>query len=267
MNYVLRDAPVQNNNLLNERISIIIPAYNEEKRIKPILNEVCSFINERKLPWNVILSIDGTDGTETIANEFSYQFGFIRILKSDSRSGYGGAIKRAVKEVTGNFVIILEADGALDFSVVVDNLYWLNNYDIVNFNRHANKENKIPLTRRLLSKGYNLFIEQLFDLDVTDVQGGYKMLRTEAAKALFKKITITGGFFQAALFFYSKRLKFTVKEVRVPYRHIGGSKFDIGRMIMGGLVSGLALRIRNSRFYRYVPKEFVNLYYKKFRWI
>lgn len=247
--------------------AIVIPAYNEENRIRPVLEEVCTFIFERRLPWEVIVSIDGNDGTEGIVDDFSREYEFIQPLKSATRSGYGGAIKRAVKEVTTDYIILMEADGAMKFSTIIKSLYYLNSFDIINFNRHSLRGNKIPLARRFLSKGYNYLIRALLNLSISDVQGGYKVFKAQTAKLLFAQTTITGGFFQASLFYNAKELNLKIKEVEVLYNHVDGSKFDVGRMIMGGLVSAFALRIRHSRFYRYTPDSFVSLYYRKFRWI
>ena len=54
-----------------KKFSIIIPAYNEEKRISPVLNDICRFITENRLPWDVIVAIDGNDTTYDIAVSFA----------------------------------------------------------------------------------------------------------------------------------------------------------------------------------------------------
>ncbi|MCL4341326.1 MAG: glycosyltransferase, partial [Candidatus Thermoplasmatota archaeon] len=70
---------------------IIIPAYNEEKRISPVLNDICRFVSENKLPWDVIVAIDGNDTTYDIAVSFAETYDFISIDRSHERSGKGGA--------------------------------------------------------------------------------------------------------------------------------------------------------------------------------
>ena len=253
--------------IMKQKFDVIIPAYDEEERIGPVLDEVCSFIYENELPWKVIVSIDGNDGTEEIVFKFSRTYNFVIGLKHERRSGYGGAVKSGIYKGSGDYIIILEADGAMNFIDVVSNLHFLRDYDIINFDRHSGNEKNIPFIRRLLSRGYNLYVRVLFNINVGDIQGGYKIFKMEAARTLFKKITITDGFFQAALFYYAKKMNLKVVEINVPYRHRRGSKFGVGNMILGGLVSGLALRVRNSPLYKYVQKNVVELYYRKFRWI
>jgi len=55
-------------------ITIIIPAYNEEKRIGRVIQEISEFITIKNPNWNVIVSIDGNDGTEEIVKDYSKEF-------------------------------------------------------------------------------------------------------------------------------------------------------------------------------------------------
>ena len=73
-----------------KKFSIIIPAYNEEKRIKPVLEAIVSYLTENRLNWDVILGIDGDDGTEAMAKTFLPRYNNISIVKASGRSGKGG---------------------------------------------------------------------------------------------------------------------------------------------------------------------------------
>ena len=78
------------------RFTIIIPAYNEEKRIGPVLEEICNYIKSNELPWNVIISIDGNDSTDLVVESMKADFPFLYYIKNSGRNGKGGAIIRAV---------------------------------------------------------------------------------------------------------------------------------------------------------------------------
>ncbi|MCW6169358.1 MAG: glycosyltransferase [Thermoplasmatales archaeon] len=247
--------------------TVVIPAYNEENRIKPVLQEICAYISSNNLPWDVIVSIDGNDGTEALVRGMSYEYPFLSYTKGDGRGGKGAAIKRAINIASGEFVMLMDADGAISFKEMVKYVSYLGEYDLVNFNRYRNKENKIPRLRRFVSRGYNLYISLLFGLDVEDTQCGYKMMETDMAKKLFQKLTITNGFFYSPLFVYLKKMHMKTIEVSVMYNHGDGSKFNVASMVLGGFVSALAFRLRNSPLWKYVPRKLVDLYYRKFRWI
>ena len=250
-----------------KKFSIIIPAYNEEKRIKPVLEEICSYIQINNLPWNIIVSIDGNDGTEMYVRRVMSEYQFVSYNKGKGRSGKGGAIKRAFNYRLGDFVILMDSDGAIAFKDILDSLPLLDKYDVVNFDRYKNGTNNIPLIRRFVSRGYNIYLKILLGLNINDTQCGYKIIKTEVAKNIFTKITVSNGFFYSNLFFYLKQLSARVIEVPIRYNHIEGSKFNVSSMVLGGFVSAIAFRIRMSPFVKFIPKAMYELYYRKFRWI
>ena len=83
-----------NLNISIPTVTIIIPAYNEEKRISAVLEELAHFISASKYNWNVIVSIDGNDRTEEIVKDYSKKYSFISYNKKGSRAGKGGCNKK-----------------------------------------------------------------------------------------------------------------------------------------------------------------------------
>ena len=132
------------------RISIIIPAYNEENRIKPVLNELVSFIQKNGFSWNIIVSIDGNDGTLNLVEELSEKYPFISTVKGSGRSGKGNAIKRALGVADGDFVILMDADNAIPIGCILSNINLIEKYDVINFDRYKSKGNSIPFLRRVV---------------------------------------------------------------------------------------------------------------------
>ena len=248
-------------------VTVVIPAYNEEKRIGRVLQEISEFITINNPNCNVIVSIDGNDGTEEIVKDYSKKYSFISYNKKGSRAGKGGAIKRVVTEATGEFTIIMDADGSVSFHEIADNLSLVNYYDVILFDRYSKKGNRIPAFRRIPSRGFNALVRVLFGIRVNDTQCGYKIIRTEMLKRAFSQISITNAFFDVALLFYLKRSSARIGEVEVVYDHSKESKFNIVALILGEGVSLVAFRVRHSRFYKYVPEWARNLYFRKFKWI
>jgi len=248
-------------------VTVIISAYNEEKRIGRVLQEICEFITTNSPYWNVIVSIDGNDGTEEIVKDYSKKYSFISYNKNGSRAGKGGAIKRVVSEATGEFTVIMDADGSVNFQTIANNLGLVSNYDVILFDRYSKQGNHIPALRRIPSRGFNSLVRVLLGIRVNDTQCGYKIIRTEMLKRAFSQISITNTFFDVALLFYLKMVGARIGEVEVAYSHDDESKFNIVSEIMGQGVSLIAFRVRHSRFYKYVPEWTKELYYKKFRWM
>jgi len=252
---------------IQKNISIIIPAFNEEKRIKPVLDEICEYINSKKLPWNIIVSIDGNDGTESIVREMMIQYPFLSLLRGRGRNGKGGAIKRAVNVSVNDYIMLMDADGSISMDEMFRSLDLLDFYDVIVFDRYSNNENDIPFIRRFASRGFNLLVKGALGIRVNDTQCGYKIMRSQYARDAFEKISVTNAFFDVALFYYMKKNGARSVEIPVKYRHGEESKFNVIGLILGQGTSLLAFRLRNSRFYKYIPEKLVTLYYRKFRWI
>ena len=252
---------------LNNTFSIIVPAYNEEKRIKPVLEEICTYIGSRNLPWNVIVSIDGNDGTEIVVKDFANYYPFLSYLKGSGRSGKGAAIKRAIYTATGEFTMFMDADSSISLDSLVSSLNLLEHFDVVIFDRYSNAKNKIPFIRRFASRGFNTLVRGILGIGVKDTQCGYKIIKTSYARKAFDNISVTNAFFDVALLYYLKKYGADIIEVSIRYKHGDESKFNAIELALGEGVSLVGFRIRHSRFWKYIPKKLVDLYYRKFRWI
>ena len=250
-----------------KKFSIIIPAYNEEKRIKPVLEDIVDYITQNDLDWEIILAIDGNDGTEELVTNFLPSYNNIRIVKASGRSGKGGSIKRSLKFVKSDFVILMDADNSIPFSTMVMNLHLVDEFDCIIFSRYAASMNEIPIIRRLISRGFNWLLRISLDLNIKDTQSGYKIMKTAPFKKAMNMVSITNAFFDVALIYHMMRENLNVTEVDVNYNHRDGSKFNPLGLVIGLGTSLLAFRIRYSRFYRCIPKDLIQLYYRKFRWI
>lgn len=256
----------QANPLLMRTFSIIIPAYNEEERIDPTLEEVTDFIWSNRLPWEVKVCIDGNDGTEKIVQEYARKYPFIEVSRSKGRSGKGGAIRRALP-VSSEYTILMDADNSVSLSSVLKAIPLLNDSDVVILSRYGNNDNSIPLSRRFLSRGFNLLLRALLGLNITDTQSGYKIFRTEFLVEPIRKVSVTNAFYDVALLYYSRKKGARIREASVVYKHVDGSSFEPFLLTIGMGVSLVAFSVTHSRFAAYIPNAMKRLYYKKFRWI
>lgn len=249
-----------------ETFTVIVPAYNEEKIIGNALEEVCGFISKNNLNWNVIVSVDGTDKTKEIVSSYSNRFGFVSCLYSADRNGKGAAVRRIIDSINTDYVILMDADKSMAFSTIMKGLHLLGEFDGLVFSRYF-KENKIPLVRKVLSRGFNLLVRASLQLNIRDTQTGYKVFKTGPFVAAMKKVGSTNTFFDIALLYYLKKQKIKIKEVESPYVHRKESKFHPFGEVIGQGMSLIAFRVRHSRFYKYVPQQFITLYYRIFKWI
>lgn len=249
------------------KFSIIIPAYNEEKRIQFPLNQLCRLISEANFPWEVIVSIDGNDGTEALVKEMMKKFPFLRFIKGNGRNGKGNAIKRAINIANGSYFILMDADNSIALNDVMNVVPEIVKNDVIILERYSLAISQIPIYRKLASRGFNLFVRLMLGTRIKDTQSGYKILKAEFAREAFSDITVTNAFYDVALLYNIRKLGGKIVEKPVFYRHDIESKFNVIPLVLGLGVSLLAFRIRYSPFYNYIPKSFRELYYRKFKWI
>ena len=119
----------------------------------------------------------------------------------------------------------------------------------------------------LISRGFNWLLHLSLDFNVRDKQSGFKIIRTIPFKKAMRKVSVTNTFFDVAMLYHMSRDDVRIKEVEVRYDHKDGSKFHPLGEVIGQGTSLLAFRIRYSRFYKFIPNELIQLYYRKFRWI
>ena len=250
-----------------KKFSIIIPAYNEENRIKPVLEEICRYIDLNNLPWDIIIAVDGNDKTEDIINFYNRMYPFLNSKKSSERNGMGGAIKRAILASTGEYLILMDSDSSSSLLSMMRSAELLNKYDIVNFNRYSDSENKIPLMRRFASRSFNLILRLVFGIHVSDTQCGYKIMRRDAVMPIVTRLSISNAFFLSAIFIYAKKYGVSFVEVPIKYSHSYGSKFNVVMTSISYIVSIIAFKIRDTKLYYYTPKFIKGFYYKKFRYL
>ncbi len=247
-------------------VTVLIPAYNEELRIGAVLSELKDYIKGAGVDWNIIVSIDGSDGTEDVVKKMSKDFPFILYDKSKSRSGKGYAIKRVVEKSNKEYTLIMDADRSICLPDILASLSDLDGFDVIIFNRYSNNMNSIPFARRIASRAFNIIVKVTLGIQVEDTQSGYKLMKTHLAKEAFRKISVTDATYDIALLYYIKQLGGSFKEVSVKYNHDQSSKFNVISLSIGMGISLLAFRIRHSRFYKYVPTWATELYQRKFRW-
>jgi glycosyltransferase involved in cell wall biosynthesis len=252
--------------IYKRRFTIIIPAYNEEARISPVLNDACRFISENQLPWDVTVAIDGNDSTYDIAKTFAEKYHFLRIDKSNGRSGKGGAIKRVMPNIDGEFTILMDSDNSIAFFDIVRALPLLDRSDVVVLSRYS-KKNRIPLLRRFLSRGFNMIVRSVAGLKVTDTQSGYKLFRSDLFVNAMRRVTVTNASYDVPLLYYIKEMGGRITETPAEYTHADNGKLSPISMAMSFGISLVAFRIRNSPLYSHVPRFLIDLYHRKFKWI
>ena len=92
-------------------LSVIIPAYNEESRIKPTIERIHAYLRENSRDFEIIVVDDGSsDGTASVVNLLSRKLGNINLIHNPTNSGKGYAVKAGVLSSQGNLMLTCDAD-------------------------------------------------------------------------------------------------------------------------------------------------------------
>jgi dolichyl-phosphate beta-glucosyltransferase len=231
-------------------LSIVIPAYNEERRLPRSLEKVLAFLQTRDYPAEVIVVDDGsTDNTVGVVKSFMARYPFVSIIKNDHR-GKGYAVRTGMLAAQGTYVLFSDADLATPIEEA-DRLLALlgDGYDIAIGSREVLGAQRLnePGYRHLMGRVFNLLVRLVAVGGFQDTQCGFKCFRREVAQDLFQRVQLYGaeaglakggmvtGFDVEVLFLALKR-DYKVKEVPVQWHYGANTKvsplLDSARMFM-----------------------------------
>ena len=204
-------------------LSIVIPAYNEEKRIKNTLTLIENYVSNRFEKYEIIVVDDcSRDKTSEIAKQHKNTI----LLRNDKNLGKGYSVKRGIISAKYELVLFTDADLATPIAEIEKLLIQINlGYNIAIASRNL-KDSKIivqqPFYRQLMGKTFPLLVRILILPCFKDTQCGFKLFKT-SAKEIFLKQRINRFAFDVETLFLAKKYKFKVAEVPVTWIDQKGS--------------------------------------------
>jgi len=175
-----------------KKISIIMPAFNEEKHIIKGLEETIKTFDDFKSNYEIIVVDDGSkDNTYQVAKEYAEKVNSSRIIVQRNRANYGKgrALRKGFRFATGDFVIFLDADMDLhpgQIDTFFDIMQLTNSDVVIGSKRHPNSRLFYPRERKIMSAVYFFIVKILFGLPINDTQTGLKLFKAEVLKDVFR---------------------------------------------------------------------------------
>ncbi len=205
------------------RYSIVVPAFNEERRIATTLDCLLQHFEERAARLEILVVDDGsTDRTSDIVMWYRRKTYRVKLLQVP-HGGKGAAVRHGVSHAHGEYIFLCDADlkdGVSQLAKLETAL--LRGADVaigsrwINPGPHANPQ---PLYRRVSSRVFNLCAHNLLGLEFKDTQCGMKAFTRDAAQALFEHQSIDGWGFDPELLLIARRFGFRVTEVPIELNH------------------------------------------------
>ena len=212
-------------------ISIVIPAYNEGRRLGASLDAVLRYLASRRFsPYEVVVVDDGsTDDTVEVVERCRAAHPEVRLLRNPGNRGKGYAVRHGMLEATGDWILFSDAD----LSAPIEQLDQLleaatREHASVAIGSRALDRSLIAVHqspfRENAGRVFNLLVRLLAGLPFWDTQCGFKLFERHAAREVFRRQRIERFGFDAEALYIARKLGFASLEAPVRWSHSEGTK-------------------------------------------
>jgi dolichyl-phosphate beta-glucosyltransferase len=230
------------------RLSVVLPAFNEERRLPATLERIATFLAARPdwCPAELIVVDDGsTDGTVAAARATTAPAGVeLAVVALGANRGKGAAVRAGLASARGARVLISDADLATPIEEL-DTLA-ARAVPLAVGSRAVRREligTRQPLPRDLLGRSFNLFLRLLGLTVLHDTQCGFKLLDGELARRLAAELRLDGFAFDVELLARAARTGAAIAEVPVRWNHVEESRVRPLRHGLAMLADAVRVRL------------------------
>ncbi|WP_161969735.1 glycosyltransferase [Candidatus Methanodesulfokora washburnensis] len=242
---------------MRPELSLVIPAYNEEKRITTRIQNLIKYFDRALGEYELLVIADGcTDKTPDAVSEYTNNNPRVRLFVFPERLGKGGAIIEGFKLAKGDAIVIADADDSVPPEEILKLVREAEDQDVVIGSRYT-RDSKLPMRepflRYFLGRSFNALTKLMFWRlrGIADTQCGAKVVKRYVADKILGDLFITGFAIDVNLIYSAMRRGFKVKEVGITYTHIEHeSKVSkaLAKLVLGMFFSLIKLRLYYSRF-------------------
>ncbi len=212
----------------NPYLSIIIPAYNEEKRIGDSLDKILKFLAGFDYTFEIIVVDDGSsDGTSDIVNKYGNN---IHLISQPGNMGKGAAVRAGMLAAKGELRVFSDADLSTPIHELNKVIPIINEgYDIFIGSRaldYSSIKEHQPFYREFMGKTFNKIVQALVIKGIKDTQCGFKAFTKEASETVFRQAKIDGFGFDVEILYLANKAGLKAKEVSVEWYNDERSKVN-----------------------------------------
>ncbi len=225
-----------NPKVYKEKISLVIPCYNESKRIPQLLSELKKFALKWTGAIEIILVDDGStdDSVTSIQSTFPTAFGGnidFHLLELGKNQGKGAALKAGIAAATGEHILTLDADMATSPLELQRWLRKCNTFPtdkiLIASREHQDSKVEGNIIRRIAGLVYNFIIQLFTNINLSDTQCGFKLYPKGIAKPLFENLQSKGWAHDVELLYQAKLEDISVEPMPVQWKHQEDSKISL----------------------------------------
>jgi dolichyl-phosphate beta-glucosyltransferase len=208
-------------------LSIVIPAYSEEKRIPETLNRIIKYLKKKKISNEIVIVVDKSkDKTLEVVQKYSKKNKNMRYIYNPKKSGKGYALKKGILNTKGDLVLFTDADTSTPITELDNFLPIIKECDIVigsRAHKHSDVKKKL-ITRVILGHLGNFLIRLLLLKRIKDTQCGFKLFKGEIARELFSLSRINGFGFDFEVLSLAQKKHYKIIERPVNWTYCADTK-------------------------------------------
>jgi len=217
-------------------LSVVIPAYNEEKRIAVTLLDIDRYLSQQNYSYEIIVVSDGSkDKTVSVATKTGELIKNLRVIDNQENHGKGYVTKQGMLEARGEYRIYVDADNAISIDQIENFWSEIKEYDIVIGSieiKGAKVQENAQWYRRWLGHLAKYMIRFVAGIwEIKDSQRAFKLFSACVAEDIFPRLKIERWLFDVEILSLAKKLKYRIKEVPVTWINSGGSTVTLGSYV------------------------------------
>lgn len=214
------------------RLSVIIPAYNEERRLPKTLEAIFLYLQKQDYSWEVIVVNDGsTDRTAEIVRTKQQKFKNLKLINNEKNYGKGYVVRQGMLIASGAYRLFMDADNAVNIDYIEK--FWpycdegyeivIGSIELPGSEIHGENDRM----RRFFGRFSKKIIRLMVLPDIYDSQRGFKCFTAQATEAIFRHLTVRRWLFDVEILAVANLLGFKIKEVPVSWHNVPDSKVSI----------------------------------------
>jgi len=213
-------------------LSIVIPAYNEGRRLVKTLERIYRYLEDKRIDAEVIVVDDGSkDETAQLVLEKQKAYPSLHLISNEGNKGKGYSVKTGVLAARGDLVLFSDAD----LSTPIEEIEKLKTelkegYSVVIASRSL-KDSKIKHQysryRKHIGRFFNAFVQLLTGFPYQDTQCGFKLFTRDAVQKIFPKLKLTRFSFDVEILWLAKKYQLPVSEIPVRWIHKPSSQISV----------------------------------------
>lgn len=213
-------------------ISIIVPAYNEYRRLPPTLLDIINYFESKGRNYEIIVVDDGsTDDTPELVEKFARVRSEITVIRVPQNCGKGNAVRTGMLNASAPTLLFADADGSTPIAEL-DRLeaYLGQDADLVIGSRALRSDVTMVRTRwyrKFLGRFFNSLVNLLILPGLADTQCGFKLFKRDVARFLFSHQTSNGFGFDVEILYLARKAGLRIKEVPVNWTNVPNSKVNL----------------------------------------